>query len=647
MILNNFRHLSAVLGFACCAAIAAPGEDRQVAAAYDAYSAGDAMKLARHAKHLESHVLAPWLDYWQLAVRLEDAAPDEVREFLAKHADTYLEELLRGDWLRLTGRRAEWQEFDREAERYAREDPEIRCYAWLSRLERRDEGAAAEAKQIWLEPEEHAEGCAKLADALVVRSVIATDDVWQRVRVLFERGQITAAKAVLGYLGKDDAPDESALAEAAREPKRLISRLPESLPGRAAREVAVLAGIRYARHDPRAAAEALEGVLAERLPQADVQYLWSRVALSAAREHLPEALDWYARAGDIELSDYQLGWKTRAALRAGRWQIVRESIDRMSMRARREPAWTYWYARALAAHGEVTGSRAYYLRIAGQTDFYGLLATEELGYVSAVPEGMYVPSEEEVRAAGRDAALVRALELIRLGIRTEGVREWLYAIRRFDDRQLLAAAELALRAEVYDRAINTADRTTRLHNFALRYPVPFHDVFREYARSQGLDEAWVLGLVRQESRFIAEARSAAGAAGLMQVMPHTARHVARKIGMRNYRPRRVMEIETNVTLGTGYLRMVLDQLGHPVIASAAYNAGPNRARRWRDAERPLEGAIFAETIPFGETRDYVKKVTANAVFYAALLHNQLTPIKARLGMIAAANGIVALDAEER
>ena len=647
MILNNLRHLSAVLGFTCCAALAAPGDDKQIVAAYDAYRAGDAMKLARHAKQLESHLLAPWLDYWQLTVRLEDASAEEVRALLAKHADTYLEELLRGDWLRLTGRRAEWQEFDRQAERYARDEPEIRCYALLSRLERSDEAAVAEAREIWLEPAEHAEGCAKLVDTLVVRSSISTDDVWQRVRVLFEHGQITAAKAVLGYLKKDEAPDESALAEAAREPKRLLSRLPEALPARAAREVAVLAGVRYARHDPRAAAEALEGVLAERLPQADVRYLWGRIGFEAAREHLREALDWYARAGDIALTDTQLAWKTRAALRAGRWQVVRESIDRMSMRARRDPAWTYWYARALAAHGEVTGSRAYYLRIAGQTDFYGLLATEELGYVSAVPDGIHVPSEEEVQAAGRDAGLARALELIRLGIRTEGVREWLYAIRHFDDQRLLAAAELALRAEVYDRAINTADRTTRLHNFALRYPVPFHDVFRGYARSQGLDEAWVLGLVRQESRFIAEARSAAGAAGLMQVMPHTARHVARKIGMRNYRARRVMEVETNVTLGTGYLRMVLDQLGHPVIASAAYNAGPNRARRWRDAERPLEGAIFAETIPFPETRDYVKKVTANAVFYAALLHNKLTPIKARLGTIAAANGVAVLDAEER
>jgi soluble lytic murein transglycosylase len=213
------------------------------------------------------------------------------------------------------------------------------------------------------------------------------------------------------------------------------------------------------------------------------------------------------------------------------------------------------------------------------------------------------------------------------------VREWLFAIRRFDDERLLAAAELALRAGVYDRAIRTADRTERVHNFALRYPVPFRDLFGEYARTHGLDEAWIFGLVRQESRFIAEARSSAGAAGLMQVMPGTARFVAQKIGLRDYRAGSVTDVETNVTLGTGYLRLVLDRLGHPVLASAAYNAGPSRAQRWRDPERELEGAIYIETIPFGETRDYVKKVTANAVFYALMLDKTLTPLKARLGSV--------------
>jgi soluble lytic murein transglycosylase len=157
-------------------------------------------------------------------------------------------------------------------------------------------------------------------------------------------------------------------------------------------------------------------------------------------------------------------------------------------------------------------------------------------------------------------------------------------------------------------------------------------VFREYAATHGVDEAWVLGLVRQESRFNTDARSSAGAAGLMQVMPGTARYVASRLGLRNYRPKNVADVETNVTLGTGYMKMVMQQLGHPVLASAAYNAGPSRARRWRDA-RALEGAVYVESIPFPETRDYVRKVMANSVFYAALLGQSPVSLKARLGAI--------------
>jgi soluble lytic murein transglycosylase len=156
-------------------------------------------------------------------------------------------------------------------------------------------------------------------------------------------------------------------------------------------------------------------------------------------------------------------------------------------------------------------------------------------------------------------------------------------------------------------------------------------VFRGYAATHGVDEAWVLGLVRQESRFNTEARSSAGAAGLMQVMPGTARYVAGKMGLRNYR-RHMNEVETNVTLGTKYLKLVLEQLGHPVLASAAYNAGPSRARRWRD-DKPLEGAVYIESIPFAETRDYVKKVMANAAYYSAVLEKKSVPLKSRLGVI--------------
>ena len=637
MVFKHFRHFSLVLGLSALSALPALAStkgDEALLGAFDAYRDGDAMKFSRHTKRLDGHLLAPWLEYWRLALRLEDAQPSDVREFLAAHDGTYVAERLRGEWLKELGKRGEWKLFEREAAGYGRVDLEIRCYAWMARAARGDEAALAEAQHaIWLEPRELEPGCAKLADELWAQKRVSVPDVWDRVRVLFENGQITAAKDTLGYLPKNEAPDERALAQAARSPQRLLEKLPKHLKRRATREVVVLAGIRHARNDPQAAAEALEGALGKRLPKSDVRYLWGRVAFEAARSHHEDALRWYERAGEA-LGEDQLAWKVRAALRRGHWQAVRDTIDRMPLAMRRQATWTYWYGRALAAQGEETASRAYFLKIAGQPDFYGLLADEELGYIGTPAVPSHAPREEDVAELAKHPGLARAMELIRVGIRVEGVREWLHSIRHFDDAKLLAAAELALRAEIYDRAIHTADRTLREHNYQLRYPVPFKDVFLEYARSHELDEAWVLGLVRQESRFIAEARSSAGAAGLMQLMPRTARFVARKIGLRKYHHRDVTKVETNVGLGTGYMKMVLDQLGHPVLASAAYNAGPSRARRWRDA-RELEGAVYVETIPFGETRDYVKKVMANSVFYSAVLHGKLTPLKARLGTIPA------------
>jgi soluble lytic murein transglycosylase len=642
MIFKYFLSLSlAGLALPALLATAAWGKtftpEESVLAAFDAYRAGDALKLEQHAKRAAGHVLVPWIDYWRVAMRLEDASTADVRAFLNQHRGTYVAELLVGDWLKVLGRRSDWQEFEREAAHYNRDDLEITCYRWLARIARGDDSALAEAPSMWLEPKELPEGCARVVDMMLARDRVSVTDIWQRVRELFENGQIIAAKTALGYLPKDEAPAETALAEAARQPKRHLERLPKTLDRHAMREVAVLAGIRHARNDPEAMAEALQGPLSTRLPPADLKYLWGRVAHEGARIHHEDALKWYARAGDARLDDDQLAWKVRAALRRAHWQTVRDAIDDMSPEARRDPTWVYWYGRALAAQGEETGARSYYLRVAGQLDFYGLLASEELGYVAALPAVVHVPTEEEVEAAKRNPGLARALELIRLGVRTEGVREWLFAIRNFDDRQLLAAAELALRAEVYDRTIHTADRTVRTHNFDLRYPVPFRDMFRDYAKSHGVDKAFVLGLVRQESRFIAEARSGAGAAGLMQVMPNTARYVAGRMKMRGYKAKDIHDIETNIKLGSGYLKLVLDQLGHQVLASAAYNAGPSRARRWRDA-RPLEGAIYAETIPFPETREYVKKVMTNSVFYAAVLDKQLTPLKPRLGIVAARNG---------
>ena len=616
------------------AAPKAPSADEAMLRAYDAFRAGDPVKLQKYASQLGGHVLAPYLEYWRLKLRLEDAPEADVRDFLQREAGSYLAQRLRADWLKELGKRGDWRGFEEGLPLLVQDDLEIRCYAWLSRLARGDGSAFDEGRAIWLEPRELPEGCDILADRLLEARKFSVDDVWRRVRVLFENGQVSAARRALATLPAGERHDERLLNQAVTAPKKLLAGPPRDLEQRATREMVVIALVRLASADPEAAVEVLRGKLGKQLPPADATYLWGRVGYEGARRLHPEALEWYRLADDGTLDDQQLAWKARAALRAADWQAVRDAIDRMSVSAHQDPAWTYWYGRALGVQGRSDGARAYYLRISAQPNFYGLLASEELGAVAGVPEPFHVPSEAEVEAAQGNPGLARALELYRLELRAEATREWVFTIRTMDDAQLLAAAELARRAGIFDRAINTADRTLRIHNFKVRFLAPFREVFDENARVYGLEEAWLLGLVRQESRFIVNAKSSVGAKGLMQLMPATARWVAKRNGLTGYSPSRVAEVSMNVALGTGYLRHVLDDLGHPLLASAAYNAGPGRARRWRDA-KPLEGAIYAETIPFNETRDYVKKVMANTMYYSQLIGGKLVSLKERLGQVPA------------
>jgi soluble lytic murein transglycosylase len=207
-------------------------------------------------------------------------------------------------------------------------------------------------------------------------------------------------------------------------------------------------------------------------------------------------------------------------------------------------------------------------------------------------------------------------------------------VRNFDDRELLTAAEVARRNGMYDRAIGAANLTVATHDFGLRYLAPYRDALKPHIKEHGLDEAWVYGLMRQESRFASVAKSHVGAAGLMQIMPSTATWIARKLGLKNYRRSLLDQVDVNLKLGTYYMKTVLSWFDDsPVLASAAYNAGPSRARRWR-GELPMEGAIYAESIPFDETRDYVKKVMSNTMYYADQFGAPQKSLKQRMGIVA-------------
>ena len=222
-----------------------------------------------------------------------------------------------------------------------------------------------------------------------------------------------------------------------------------------------------------------------------------------------------------------------------------------------------------------------------------------------------------------------------MNLRTEGNREWNWELRGMSDQELIAAAEYGKKIGLIDRAVNTADRTKAEHNFYLRYPTPHIEKLQPITQKLHLDMYWVYGLIRQESRFVMVAKSHVGASGLMQVMPATGKYVAKKIGMNDYRPEKLSELQTNLVLGSNYLSMVLNDLdGSWGLASAAYNAGPGRPKQWRQSlTKTVDGAIYAETIPFNETRTYVKNVLANAVFYGTVYTGKAHSLKEKLGIV--------------
>ena len=614
-----------------CAGMARAAQDDDFLAAREAFRVGDVVKFERSAKSLSGYPLEPYIAYWRLRLRLEQATPEEVQALLERTKDAPVAVSLRADWLRLLATRQQWEQFDAEYTQAPGEDVELLCYTLQSRWRAGKEEALSYARRLWFSGRDRPDSCTPMFDALAERSQLGPDDVWARIRLALEAGNAGVARRAAEYLPAKEQPEARALSGIAVNPQAFLEHKNFNLKTRAGRETVMYAAHRLARTAPSQAAQQW-AKLGERFTDAERAYVWGLIAYQGAQRHDPNALAWYAKAA--ELNDQQLAWKVRIALRAKSWPDVLAAVDAMSPKEAQEPAWRYWKARAAKAQGRAAEAQALFTALATDFSFYGQLAAEELGGRGKTPVASYKPTRDEVQAMAKVPGFQRALAFYRLNLRFEGNREWSWTIRNFDDKQLLAAAEFARRSEIYDRAINTADRTRELHDFSMRYLAPYRDVMKGYVSQQQLDEAWVYGLIRQESRFIADVKSSAGAAGLMQLMPATARWVAQKVGLKDFRGgAQTVNVETNLNLGTWYLKHVLDTLdNHPVLASAAYNAGPGRARAWR-ADEPMDAAIYAESIPFNETRDYVKKVMSNANYYSQQFGQTLLSLKERIGVI--------------
>ena len=557
----------------------------------------------------ESKVLSDYSQY-QSAIDAAKRGDDAwVQQFLSQASDSAMAENVRNEWLKTLGARGQWDLFRQEFSKLnaAGVAQEVQCYADLS------SGNYSKATELVRVTSKLPAGCTRLVESAAASGRLNTNDAWRRVRGLLSNSQTTDARNLAAALG---SPFEGG-AQGATEYSLL------SVIGKDARK--------------SASAAATLSDMESGLSREQRSFAWGVLGhYHAQSQNMPTALSYYGLVSDRkQLTDEQFEWYARAALRLQRWNELSGIIQQMPDKLQKDPTWQYWLGRSYAAQGNQSRAKDMYEKAAASgRNFYAVLAGEELGRRVNTKNNVSDADKKDVRRMADDGAIKRALVLFKNSqssndakMRRQAQAEWRFATRDFNEDNLLTAAQVAFENQFYDMAINSADRTERKLNYNLRYLSPFKETTVRYASQAGIDPAWVYGLIRQESRFVMGAQSSVGAQGLMQVMPATAREIAGKIGMSSSE---LYTMDGNIRMGTWYMADAKRRLqNNEVMATAGYNAGPGRARNWQ-ASTPLEGAIYAETIPFTETRDYVKKVMTNATFYASLFNEPQTSLKQRM-----------------
>ena len=604
--------------------------------AKEAYEKEDAKALDQYLNQLEAenYLLAPYAKYWLIRLKLDETDNKLISDFIEQHPDYAFTEKLRIEFLKKLGKQRDWRKFSEAYTNDQSENTSVACYAVEAYAAQPNTGSLMYAKPLWLTDKEQPNDCNRLFDHLQKIGIIDEEAIWQRFRMTLAHNRVNVAKAIIKRSKQYRSNFDKLLSSTSRSPERMLKKKHVSLKSRFGRELTLYSLIQVAKKDTWQALTAFKNIQ-NSFDAGEHSHFYGMLGLYAAKRHEPEAQLWFQKADFDALNEEQMTWFARAALRQQDWLGLLNVIEKMPSELANQAKWRYWRARSLIERKRQDEANAILVELATERHYYGWLAQDEIKGFRPPKLLNYKPKLKEISHIGTIPGIQRAEALLAMDLRWEGKHEWVLAVNGMSDKELLAAAEYANQHHWYDLAINTADNTKEYHDFSLRYLMPYQSLMRQAAYQQNIDLTWAHGIVRQESRFMHYAKSHAGAAGLMQLMPTTARWAAKRAGVKNYKRNMIDDLDTNVTIGTYYLRYTLDLMkGNKVMATAGYNAGPSRARKWQ-AQEPLEGAIYAETIPFNETRNYVQRVMANSHLYGQQLGDLRTTLKQRMGTIPA------------
>ncbi|MGD2119568.1 MAG: transglycosylase SLT domain-containing protein [Chromatiales bacterium] len=563
---------------------------------------------------LGNYVLYPYLEFEQLRKDLHRRKPQQIQTFLEQYHDTPLARRLRISWLLRLARQGRWQQYlDFYQDGLG---TTLKCHQLNALLHTgQAEFAWNDITATWLHGRSRPKACDAVFKQWQDAGHQTTELVWQRINLALQANQIRLARYLGKSLPESDQQQFQLWLKIRRYPhKTRLAAVPPNHPYRA-----------------EVLAQGIQKLSSKDLPEAISR--WEQLKLEVS--FTPQQLSATERALSLrfldkpsqENFDYLVFTepchedsklqeiRIRAALLHQKWDDLLLWLNALPEQYQAEDRWLYWKARALQATGQSEQAAQLLESLSTQRSYYGFLAADwlekdyQLNHTELEVDANVLAKVQEL------GGMQRSRELLALDRNIDARREWFYMSANFDRDQLMAAAKLAHDWGWHDRAILTIAQAEYWDDLTIRFPLEHQEHIFSEAEDQNVDPAWIYAMVRQESAFMQDAQSSVGALGLMQLMPRTAKSVARKLRQRRPGKHDLFKPEKNIELGTAYLRQIYDRLDrNPVLAIAAYNAGPHRVKRWLP-EQEMPADIWIELVPFKETRNYLKSVLAYTVIY--------------------------------
>ncbi|MBU0499565.1 MAG: transglycosylase SLT domain-containing protein [Gammaproteobacteria bacterium] len=585
---------------------------------------------------LRGYPLLPYLEYGELTADL-GRDPDRVRAFLTEHDQTALGARLRVAWLKHLGKNGQWDPF-LEGFRGSGSN-ELRCYHLQALLATgKEKDAQARIKPVWLTGDSLPDNCDPAIEALRKSGHLSPTLVWERLDLIREeRGKqrLTLMRAMRQYLPAKEYVWHDLWMQTLGDPRKLLANplLNQKHPSRDL--VVVHALIRLGWKDRDAALGAWNRYK-DVLAPAQRKRVEKGLGTALAYRRHPQALAFLGKVKNCSQMPGLCELRVRQALKRQEWKLVAGWIDDMPKNQQHDEEWLYWKARALGQIGQKLEAVKLFQEVAQDRSYYGFLAADRIGKTYRLEHLEVETSRGEIRALLAQPAFQRARELYLLDRKGPAQSEWFWATRNLDNKGLKLAAKLAYQWGWHHRAILTLLPTGYWDDLDIRFPLEHRKLIEAEAKALGISSAWIFAILRQESGFAADARSPVGALGLMQLMPQTARQVAKRLKMGHLKESDILAPRNNIRLGSNYLKELHEDLnGELLLATPGYNAGPHRARAWLP-EKAMPADLWVELIPFDETRLYVKRVLSYVAIYESRLGKKVVRLKDRMPEISRA-----------